>query len=173
MKRGARRRQMKGKGNGNLIPEDRMGENAIVGGLLFPMGLLLYGWTAKRVDAWIVPLLGTFFFGFGSMLIFGMCTTMLTGKPFLTTTYCIVKRIFTDILLMIRICTRKIICRCCTELHSKHSRLYRWCCHCTFTPRSRRRCLILYCWRNCFAEYKHYIHHEEMGSEVEGTYRRV
>ncbi|RPB25071.1 MFS general substrate transporter [Terfezia boudieri ATCC MYA-4762] len=78
MKRGARRRQIKGKGNGNLIPEDRMGENAVLGGLLSPMGLMLYGWTVIRVDAWIVPLLGTFFFGFRSMLIFGMCTTMLT-----------------------------------------------------------------------------------------------
>ncbi|KAF8425216.1 major facilitator superfamily domain-containing protein [Tirmania nivea] len=78
MKQGARRRQRKGKGNGNLIPEDRMGENAVLGGLLFPMGLLLYGWTVIRVEAWIVPLLGTFFFGFGSLLIFGMCTTMLT-----------------------------------------------------------------------------------------------
>lgn len=78
MKRGARRRQIKGKGNGNVIPEDRMGENAVLGGLLSPMGLMLYGWTVIRVDVWIVPLLGTFFFGFGSMLIFGMCTTMLT-----------------------------------------------------------------------------------------------
>lgn len=80
MKRAARRRQKQGKGNLELLPEDRMGENAILGGLLFPIGLLWYGWTVIRVDAWIVPLLGTFFFGFGSMLIFGMCTTMLTGK---------------------------------------------------------------------------------------------
>lgn len=174
MKRGARRRQRREKGNGNLIPEDRMGENAVLGGLLFPMGLLLYGWTVIRVDAWIVPLLGTFFFGFGSMLIFGMCTTMLTGKPFLIIIYYFVKRRFTDMLLMFRICTRKIIIRrCCPEFRPKHFRLYRWCCHRTFTPRSRRRCLILYCWRNCFGEYKHYIHHEETRSQVEGTYRGV
>ncbi|KAF8453730.1 major facilitator superfamily domain-containing protein [Kalaharituber pfeilii] len=78
MVRQAKRRQAKGKGDGKLIPEDRMGENAALGGLLFPIGLLWYGWTVTRVEQWIVPVLATFFFGFGGMIVFGMCTTMLT-----------------------------------------------------------------------------------------------
>ncbi|KAI5803511.1 major facilitator superfamily domain-containing protein [Peziza echinospora] len=78
MKRQARKRQRKGEGNGEFIPEDRMKENALLGGILFPLSLLCYGWTVKRYSFWLVPVFPTAFFGFGSMLLFGMCTTMLT-----------------------------------------------------------------------------------------------
>ncbi|XHG01487.1 hypothetical protein AWENTII_004868 [Aspergillus wentii] len=66
--------------NGNLIyrPEDRMRENAWLGAVLYPAGLIWYGWTADKGVFWLVPMIANFFFGIGSMLIFSMATTMLT-----------------------------------------------------------------------------------------------
>ncbi|MCJ1468498.1 hypothetical protein MMC07_007127 [Pseudocyphellaria aurata] len=59
-------------------PEDRMRENAWIAAFLYPAALIWYGWTAEKTVFWAVPLLANFFFGIGSMLIFGMVTTMLT-----------------------------------------------------------------------------------------------
>ncbi|RAL01184.1 MFS transporter [Aspergillus ibericus CBS 121593] len=66
--------------NGKLIyhPEDRMRENAWLGAVLYPAGLIWYGWCADRGVFWLAPMIANFFFGVGSMLIFGMATTMLT-----------------------------------------------------------------------------------------------
>ncbi|KAI9373839.1 major facilitator superfamily domain-containing protein [Aspergillus egyptiacus] len=66
--------------NGKLIfrPEDRMRENAWLGAMLYPAGLIWYGWTADRGVYWLAPMVANFFFGVGSMLIFSMVTTMLT-----------------------------------------------------------------------------------------------
>ncbi|KAL4921659.1 major facilitator superfamily domain-containing protein [Aspergillus aurantiobrunneus] len=66
--------------NGNLVfrPEDRMRENAWLGAMLYPAGLIWYGWTADRGVYWLAPMVANFFFGVGSMLIFSMVTTMLT-----------------------------------------------------------------------------------------------
>ncbi|KAL4962835.1 MFS transporter [Aspergillus stella-maris] len=65
---------------GNLIfrPEDRMRENAWLGAMLYPAGLIWYGWTADKGVFWLAPMIANFFFGIGSMLIFSMVTTMLT-----------------------------------------------------------------------------------------------
>ncbi|KAL4908102.1 hypothetical protein BDW74DRAFT_174798 [Aspergillus multicolor] len=65
---------------GNLIfrPEDRMRENAWLGALLYPAGLIWYGWTVDKGVFWLAPMIANFFFGIGSMLIFSMVTTMLT-----------------------------------------------------------------------------------------------
>ncbi|KAI9888204.1 MAG: hypothetical protein M1820_010248 [Bogoriella megaspora] len=85
--------------NGKLIfrPTDRMGENAWVAAVLFPLSMIWYGWTADKGVIWIVPvstwslilksktvahglvqMIANFFFGIASMIIFGMATTMLT-----------------------------------------------------------------------------------------------
>ncbi|KAI2901114.1 hypothetical protein CBS63078_6616 [Aspergillus niger] len=66
--------------HGKLIyrPEDRMRENAWLGAMLYPAGLIWYGWCADRGVFWLAPMIANFFFGVGSMLIFGMATTMLT-----------------------------------------------------------------------------------------------
>ncbi|KMP02038.1 permeases of the major facilitator superfamily protein [Coccidioides immitis RMSCC 2394] len=66
--------------NGKLIyrPEDRMRENAWLGAILYPVALIVYGWTAEKGVYWIVPIICNFFFGLGSMIIFSMSTTMLT-----------------------------------------------------------------------------------------------
>ncbi|KAK8207598.1 hypothetical protein M8818_004252 [Zalaria obscura] len=66
--------------HGKLVfrPEDRMKENAYAGAILYPAGLLWYGWTAGNGVMWVAPMFANFFFGLGSMLIFAMATTMLT-----------------------------------------------------------------------------------------------
>ncbi|KAL1966768.1 hypothetical protein VTN77DRAFT_3965 [Rasamsonia byssochlamydoides] len=65
---------------GRLVyrPEDRMRENAFLGALLYPAALVWYGWTVEKGVFWLAPMIANFFFGCGSMLIFGMATTMLT-----------------------------------------------------------------------------------------------
>ncbi|KAH6722437.1 major facilitator superfamily transporter multidrug resistance [Leptodontidium sp. MPI-SDFR-AT-0119] len=59
-------------------PEDRMRENAWIAAVMFPGAMVWYGWTAEKGIIWIVPMIAGFFFGVGSMIIFGVATTMLT-----------------------------------------------------------------------------------------------
>ena len=59
-------------------PEDRMGENVWVAGLLMPVSLLWYGWTVNYGIHWAAPMTANFCFGVGSMLLFASATTMLT-----------------------------------------------------------------------------------------------
>ena len=61
-----------------FLPEDRMRENAWLSATLFPAAMIWFGWTVKHGVFWIVPAIANFFFGFGSMLVFGAVTTMLT-----------------------------------------------------------------------------------------------
>lgn len=58
--------------DGKLIylPEDRMRENMWLANTLYPLGLLLYGWTLQYGIFWFVPAIGAFIFGFASMLVF-------------------------------------------------------------------------------------------------------
>ncbi|KAL1842005.1 hypothetical protein VTJ49DRAFT_6171 [Mycothermus thermophilus] len=60
------------------LPEDRMRENMWLAAALYPGALIWYGWTADRGIHFMVPSVANFFFGFGSMLVFGVVTTMLT-----------------------------------------------------------------------------------------------
>lgn len=66
--------------NGKLafLPEDRMRENAWLAAVMFPGAMIWYGWTAEKGLFWIIPCIANFFFGVGSMLVFGTITTMLT-----------------------------------------------------------------------------------------------
>lgn len=59
-------------------PEDRMGINVLIAGILYPCAILYYGWMVNAGLYWLAPMVGTTFFGFGSMLVFGSATTMLT-----------------------------------------------------------------------------------------------
>ncbi|CAK7198733.1 hypothetical protein SEUCBS139899_001397 [Sporothrix eucalyptigena] len=61
-----------------FLPEDRMRENAWLSASLFPAAMIWFGWTIKHGVYWIVPSIANFVFGFGSMLVFGAVTTMLT-----------------------------------------------------------------------------------------------
>ncbi|KAK0638824.1 major facilitator superfamily domain-containing protein [Cercophora newfieldiana] len=66
--------------DGNLVylPEDRMRENMWLAATLYPAAMIWYGWTAQNGLHWIIPCIANFFFGCGSMLVFGAVTTMLT-----------------------------------------------------------------------------------------------
>lgn len=75
------------RGRLKFVPEDRMKENAWLGALLYPSGLIMYGWTARYGVNLAAPMIANFFFGVGSMLIFALvserpqcphCTLMLT-----------------------------------------------------------------------------------------------
>ncbi|WEW60428.1 hypothetical protein PRK78_005914 [Emydomyces testavorans] len=67
--------------NGKLIyrPEDRMRENAWLGAIMYPLALIIYGWTAEKGVFWIVPVsISVARCPIRSMIIFGMTATMLT-----------------------------------------------------------------------------------------------
>ena len=78
----AREAQKAGRydGDGKLIflPEDRMRENMWLAATLYPGALIWYGWAAQHGLPWVVPCIVNFFFGCGSMLVFGTVTTTLT-----------------------------------------------------------------------------------------------
>ena len=61
-----------------FLPEDRMRENMWLAATLYPGALIWYGWSADKGLHWMVPCVANFFFGFGSMLVFGAVTTMLS-----------------------------------------------------------------------------------------------
>jgi hypothetical protein len=54
----------KAKSSGGMKPEHRL-PPMILGALCVPVGLLWYGWSADHHIAWIMPILGTAFFGLG------------------------------------------------------------------------------------------------------------
>jgi multidrug resistance protein len=79
MAREARRaRRYDADGKLVYLPEDRMRENMWLAGTLYPGALIWYGWTAEKGLHWIIPSIANLFFGVGSMLVFGVVTTMLT-----------------------------------------------------------------------------------------------
>jgi predicted MFS family arabinose efflux permease len=55
-----------------------MRENMWLAAALYPCAMVVYGWTADKGIHFMVPSVANFFFGFGSMLVFGTTTTMLT-----------------------------------------------------------------------------------------------
>ncbi|KAK3685448.1 major facilitator superfamily domain-containing protein [Podospora appendiculata] len=61
-----------------FLPEDRMNENMWLAATMYPGAMIWYGWTVEKGLPWIVPSIANFFFGCGSMLVFGAVTTMLT-----------------------------------------------------------------------------------------------
>lgn len=66
------------KGELVYLPEDRMRENAWIAASLFPLSLLWFGWCADQGVSWAAAIVPNFFFGMGTMLVFGAATTMLT-----------------------------------------------------------------------------------------------
>ena len=61
-----------------FLPEDRMRENIWLAATMYPAALVWYGWVAQRELHWMVACVANWFFGCGSMLVFGAVTTMLT-----------------------------------------------------------------------------------------------
>lgn len=70
-------KRAKDKNGGVMIPEERIAENILLAAILFPVSLLIFGWCAQYKTFWLCPLIGTFIFGFASMMIFGTNTTYL------------------------------------------------------------------------------------------------
>ncbi|KAG5362447.1 Quinidine resistance protein 3 [Yarrowia sp. C11] len=70
-------KRAKEKNGGLMIPEERIAENILLAAILFPVSLLIFGWCAQYKTFWLCPLIGTFIFGFASMMIFGTNTTYL------------------------------------------------------------------------------------------------
>ncbi|KAH7149370.1 major facilitator superfamily domain-containing protein [Dactylonectria estremocensis] len=66
------------KGKLIYFPEDRLRENAWIASTVYPLALLMFGWTLKYGVHFMVPAVALFFFGVASMLIFSAATTMLT-----------------------------------------------------------------------------------------------
>ncbi|KAK9456228.1 major facilitator superfamily domain-containing protein [Dipodascopsis uninucleata] len=66
--------------NGVLIPEARLAENMICAGISTCAGCLLFGWTIWAKEYWIVPIIGTVLFGFGSLIIFTTTLTFLVDS---------------------------------------------------------------------------------------------
>ncbi|RYO88687.1 hypothetical protein DL766_004433 [Monosporascus sp. MC13-8B] len=62
------------KNGGDTKPEYRL-PTLVIGGLVVPIGLFIYGWTAEHKTHWIVPIIGTGFLGCG-MIITYMSSTM-------------------------------------------------------------------------------------------------
>ncbi|KAI1667289.1 Major facilitator superfamily domain general substrate transporter [Pyrenophora tritici-repentis] len=60
------------------LPEDRFKENIWLAATLYPAGLIWYGWAVDKDLHWMVSCVASFFFGIGSMLVFGAVTTVLT-----------------------------------------------------------------------------------------------
>uniref|UniRef100_A0A8H7XYP4 Major facilitator superfamily (MFS) profile domain-containing protein n=1 Tax=Psilocybe cubensis TaxID=181762 RepID=A0A8H7XYP4_PSICU len=57
------------RNGGQGKPEMRM-PAMVVGAICIPIGLLWYGWTAEAKVHWIVPIIGTTFFGFGMTTVY-------------------------------------------------------------------------------------------------------
>lgn len=51
------------------VPEDHL-PPMVIGAVLVPVGLFIYGWTTQHMVHWIVPIIGTGIFGFGMLLGF-------------------------------------------------------------------------------------------------------
>ena len=49
----------------------------IIGAILTPAGLFMYGWSAQYKTHWIVPNIGTAIFAAGNQLVFQNCQTYL------------------------------------------------------------------------------------------------
>ena len=48
--------------------------------ILYPMACLIFGWTIKYREFWVIPLIGTALFGFASMLVIGATVTYLVDS---------------------------------------------------------------------------------------------
>ena len=59
-----------------MKPEYRL-PHLVFGGLVLPIGLFLYGWTAQEAIFWIAPIIGTAILSFGVVLIFISTKTYL------------------------------------------------------------------------------------------------
>ncbi|KAM0252872.1 hypothetical protein ACHAQJ_007502 [Trichoderma viride] len=66
---------------GSSEPEFRL-PSAIVGSVLVPIGIFMFGWTTYASVHWIVPIIGSAIFGVGNMFVFmGVFTFLVDAYP--------------------------------------------------------------------------------------------
>lgn len=63
--------------HGELVPESRISWTIVLACILYPIACLIFGWTIKYGEFWLVPLIGTAICGFASMLVIGATVTYL------------------------------------------------------------------------------------------------
>ena len=63
--------------HGELVPESRISWNIVLACILYPIACVIFGWTIKYGEFWLVPLIGTAICGFASMLVIGTTVTYL------------------------------------------------------------------------------------------------
>ncbi|ODV81836.1 A Q resistance multidrug resistance transporter [Suhomyces tanzawaensis NRRL Y-17324] len=66
--------------NNQLDPEARLSWNIVVAFVLYMPACLIFGWTLKYGQFWLVPLIGTALCGFASMLLIGATVTYLVDS---------------------------------------------------------------------------------------------
>ncbi|RYP05067.1 hypothetical protein DL765_009962 [Monosporascus sp. GIB2] len=64
------------KNGGYTKPEYRL-PTMVIGGLVMPIGLFIYGWTAEYKTHWIVPIIGTGYLGCGMIITYMSSTVYL------------------------------------------------------------------------------------------------
>ncbi|KAL7951834.1 major facilitator superfamily domain-containing protein [Trichoderma barbatum] len=66
---------------GSSEPEFRL-PPAIVGSVLVPIGIFMFGWTTYSSVHWVVPIIGSAIFGWGNLLVFsGIFTFLVDAYP--------------------------------------------------------------------------------------------
>lgn len=69
--------RVKAANNGVFIPESRFAPHLFFGAILYPLSLIMFGWTAEKHLFWFVPMIASFLYGISSMTVFGTCMTYL------------------------------------------------------------------------------------------------
>lgn len=62
---------------GYFNAESRFAEHVLLAMILYPISIILFGWTAYYKLHWVVPLVGSFLFGLSSMVVLGNSATYL------------------------------------------------------------------------------------------------
>ncbi|KAI9794588.1 MAG: hypothetical protein M1816_004475 [Peltula sp. TS41687] len=76
-----RQREARGGEPGGTEPEYRL-PPSIVGAVFVPIGLFFFGWTMYPSVHWVVPIIGSAFFGMGTILVFtGIFTFLVDAYP--------------------------------------------------------------------------------------------
>lgn len=69
--------RVKAANNGVFIPEARFAAHVFFGAIMYPLSLIFFGWTAQYKLFWVIPLIGTFFFGISAIIILSSCLTYM------------------------------------------------------------------------------------------------
>jgi len=68
------------KNKGGQIPSEGRLKSIIPGLILFPIGLMMHGWSVNFVWPWFIPFISQFVVGFGMMFVFSSTSTYLVEQ---------------------------------------------------------------------------------------------